>query len=427
MSDSKTEDVRGCVSFSLYGDESLYAAGAVENVALAREFYPGWECRVYLEAGHYARRSLIEAGANVIDMGKSDGSSGMFWRFLACDDPSFTHVIVRDADSRINPRDQACVLEWIESGKYLHVIKDNHWHHEKAVIGGAWGMKTGSLLLGPEVEVWPNHTNYGDDEEFLHWKVWEHFRPTDDFLLHDYACGAGNKPIPSHAPFQGHVCERVPFKFEMSGKWEALVLSPPKFTNRRRMFYDRLRDYGGFLVNNVIWQPGVEAHEVDIPKDFPHADEHPHYYLNTTDHHNVFREAVDKDLDYLFVFEDDAYIEDGFDDFLARALMCIPDGWLAIQLGGQEWSDHNRGYFTKDGAHAHENALARVFGCLGQHGVLWNREGLKEALHFFTTQRPNQTIDQAFAEWQGRDHRFYSCWTWAVKINPNTEQYGRGT
>ena len=53
---------------------------------------------------------------------------GMFWRFLALNDPLVDIFIVRDTDSRINIREERAVNEWLESDKLLHVMRD-HPHH----------------------------------------------------------------------------------------------------------------------------------------------------------------------------------------------------------------------------------------------------------------------------------------------------------
>jgi hypothetical protein len=52
--------------------------------------------------------------------GIDGGIAGMFWRFLVADDPSVDRFIVRDADSRLNPRDALAVAEWVRSGTALH-------------------------------------------------------------------------------------------------------------------------------------------------------------------------------------------------------------------------------------------------------------------------------------------------------------------
>lgn len=177
------KSIRGCVSFSLFGKGLKYSLGMLENLELMEQVYPGWVCRVYLEQGHEARDTLIEAGADVIDMPSVKGVSGMFWRFLAADDPTFDVTIFRDADSRISQREAMLVEEWVESEESLHVIQD-HPQHKKPIMGGMWGIRNGAVPLSKLMESWRHNGCYGDDEDFLARAIWPTFR--NNCLRHDF-------------------------------------------------------------------------------------------------------------------------------------------------------------------------------------------------------------------------------------------------
>jgi Glycosyltransferase family 25 (LPS biosynthesis protein) len=420
------KEVRGCVAFSLFGEGAKYATGALANVAAVREHYPGWQCRIYVERGHYAKRALINAGAAVLEMEPLPGSGGMFWRFMAADDPQFTHVVVRDADSLVGARDAMLVAAWVASKKSLHVIKDHPDHRHQAVIGGAFGIATGSMSMCDEISKWPHAYRYGDDEKFLHWKVWERFRPCDDFLYHDCEGKHGGQLIPRKGPEEDHVCQRRPLVMPLPSKWKAVVLSAPKAIARREMIAKNLAEHGGFLNGNTDILIGRPAEDYDIPLDFAHRDSHPHYYAALMDHKAVWQRAIDDDLDCVFVFEDDAMFRSDFEEYLARALMCVPDDWWAIQLGGQDWTNNNRRWFEVDGVRTFPLALARVEGCCGMHGTLWSRAGLRAAADYY---KPSSqvTVDWEFMEWQKRVPMFYTPARWVVEINPNTAQFGKGT
>jgi hypothetical protein len=415
--------IRGCVSFSLYGESSKYSWGAFENVALVAKYYPGWQCRIYIERGHYAKDALIRAGAHVIEMEPLPGSGGMFWRFLAVDDPQFTHVIIRDADSRVNPRDVACTMEWIDSGKGLHVIRDHPAHLAKPIMGGAFGMRQGLLPMGDIAAAWDHNHQYGDDEKMLWEKVWNRIEPTGDFLMHCYTTGqACYTPIPAHEPYDGFVCEPLHTPFTLPGKWKALVLSPERYVNRRANFYRSLDADGGFLAGRVEWYRGTEAHEVVLPRHFPHERNSPHFYLATLDHMRILERAIVDGLDYLFVFEDDARFRTDFDEYLKRAFLAVPEGWMAIQLGGQD--TQNRRYYEIDGVVTHPNALARVYGCKGTHGTLWTREGMIRAWNHFHYHCREMVVDWAFASLQREEPHFYTPFRWVVVIDTNCKQVG---
>lgn len=418
--------MNGCVSFSLYGDGAKYAQGMLENVPLVQKYYPGWQCRVYLERGHYAKAALLKAGAHVIDMEPLPESGGMFWRFFAADDPQFTHVIIRDADSRVNPRDAACTAAWIESGMSLHVIRDHPAHLCKPIMGGAWGIMTGRMNMRDEADAWPHTNKYGDDEDFLWWKVWERFRIADDFITHSFQPKEHREvPIPTHEPYDGFVCEQITPRMSLPGMTRVVVLSPEHYAERRARFFESIKANGGaFLNSRIQWFKGSTQADKIVPRHYPGAAELPHYYLASSDHADIIENAYLDGVDYLFVFEDDVIFRSDFEEHMMRTLIAIPDDWLGIQLGGQAWTDNHRDYYKIDGAVAFPNALARVRGCLGMHGTVWNRNGMLRVwnhLHYHHL----EVVDHAFVSLQKEEPYFYSAMRWVVEIDYDTPQGGK--
>lgn len=420
------EQTKGCVSISLYGSGAKYALGALKNVALAAEHYPGWECRIYLEEGHYAANALMRAGANVISMPKLPGSGGMFWRFLAVDDARFSHVIIRDSDSRITDREAKCVEEWIASDKPLHVIRDHPAHIKRPMIGGAVGLKTGMVQMTREIATWHHRYTYGDDEDFLASRIWPNFDHPKAFIRHCFTPSVDDLPFPPHSQSPNHVCAQIPLTVDLNCKWKAVVISPPHYESRRKRFFERLEKSGSFLAGNVEWVRGVVPGDCPPPPNsYPHQDDHPHYYYATKSHIDTIRAGIDSDLDMLFVFEDDATFHPEFNEQLTRTLMCVPEDWLAIQLGGQRWTDHKRDWVRDGSTVIYPNALAHVRGCLGMHGVLWSRRGMEEAIKYYSA-RPNAIIDWDFAKWQESEAvGFYSASRWIVEIDESTPQDGK--
>jgi len=111
------------ISYCLYGDDPLYIEGMRRNVLLQTSIYPGWITRVYTDLD-------VDLGVpcEIVRMGPHKGSNLMFARFLAAADPEARYVIFRDADSRINHREHAAVMDWIASGKSFHVMRDHPDH-----------------------------------------------------------------------------------------------------------------------------------------------------------------------------------------------------------------------------------------------------------------------------------------------------------
>ena len=66
--------------------------------------------------------------------------------FVDSADEAVDRFIVRDADSRLNPRERLAVEEWIASGKRIHSIRD-HPNHDRPLNGGMWGGVNEGLRL----------------------------------------------------------------------------------------------------------------------------------------------------------------------------------------------------------------------------------------------------------------------------------------
>ena len=408
----------GCVSFSLWGDESKYTLGIIENAKLMPEVYPGWVMRVYVSRGHYIIPWLLDLDVEVFEMDPAKGSFGMFWRFLAAACSDFPRVIVRDADSRINPREAAAVEEWIRSGKSLHVMRDHYWHLQKPIIGGCWGIKTGVFDMVNAINAWPHNFRYDDDEAFLADLVWPAFYP-NDFLRHSIEVSSqDDTSFPSHGSWSGHVCERVTPQFT-DWRGRAVVLNPDRFPNRLARFYESLERNGAFLRGHCERARATSLNELVVPRHFPHADSHPHYFAATRDHVRIIENAIVDNVEYLIVFEDDAEILPCFEEYFSQMWLALPEGWMGAMLGGQPWSDNARR------AADFPEALAWVNGCLGMHATLYSRAGLLRAYEHFTFWH-RETIDQAFAGLQREEHNWFAPARWIVGIAPEASQFASG-
>ena len=127
------------ISFSVWGSNPKYAEAAYKNLLLQPEIYPGWICRFYVDnTVPKDILSKLEQNAEVIMMPRSDGNLGLFWRFEPLKDGTIERFIVRDSDSRLNPREAAAVKEWEDSGKEFHIMRD-HIEHKAYICGGMWG------------------------------------------------------------------------------------------------------------------------------------------------------------------------------------------------------------------------------------------------------------------------------------------------
>lgn len=158
------------VSMSLWGSKPKYLVGALENVKLAKTYYPGWKLRFYIDKSidiEFAKR-LHGEGCQVYQTPGGLGSfEGMFWRFWVNDDYKVGKFCIRDADSRFNAREQAAVNDWITSNQPFHIMRD-HKNHEFPIQGGLWGGTTGHIHNIKQMIVdWNMYDRYSCDQFFL--------------------------------------------------------------------------------------------------------------------------------------------------------------------------------------------------------------------------------------------------------------------
>jgi len=132
------------ISFSLFGESTLYTVGAIENIKLCSTIYPGWTPVVYVDqlVPNLVRTELQSAGALVFQGSAQLGKDKRSWRLAATLLENAVLVIFRDTDSRLTYREQVCVKGWLESGKPLHIMRD-HPFHSSWVMAGMWGVDAG--------------------------------------------------------------------------------------------------------------------------------------------------------------------------------------------------------------------------------------------------------------------------------------------
>ena len=106
------------ISFALWGDDSRYTHGALKNIDLAKEVYPGWTCRFHV--GDTTPKDIMDKisshdNCELVRRTEVCDWTGMFWRFEDASDPSIDIMICRDVDSRLTRREAAAVNQWLRS------------------------------------------------------------------------------------------------------------------------------------------------------------------------------------------------------------------------------------------------------------------------------------------------------------------------
>jgi hypothetical protein len=159
------------IAFTLFGTDPLYQVGAVENVKLCADLYPGWLLRFYVGDSIPARvrEDLTALGnAEVVPMtGRREDWWSTFWRFDALRDTTFDTVMFRDCDSRPDEREHAAVTEWLQAGAEFHIMRD-HPEHGMPILAGMWGCaRAGAHRIRSKVPYGP-----GPVEHYLADQIW---------------------------------------------------------------------------------------------------------------------------------------------------------------------------------------------------------------------------------------------------------------
>jgi hypothetical protein len=193
----------------LWGGESIYNQGAIQNAKQISEIYPNWKMVVF-HSQKTSKKILNElVSLDCLCIKADESFYGMFWRFFAHDLADADYIIFRDVDSRLSLREKFAVEEWIASGKSAHCIRDHPLHRIPArcaypsFLGGMWGIKKSSYpSLISEIKKSPlskcfagenknSRALYGFDQEFLQ-NIYNYFNNKNDIFIHD-EFGDGNK------------------------------------------------------------------------------------------------------------------------------------------------------------------------------------------------------------------------------------------
>ena len=191
------------IAFSLWGSNPRYLRGALHNVLAAKNVYPGWTCRFYVDSSvdQAFRDALGSLGAEVLEHRIFGMPQRLSRRFAVADDETVGRFLVRDCDSVVNQREARAVEAWIAGGKPFHIMRD-WWTHTDPILAGMWGGIAGVLpsmrmLLGAYKSKHLETPNW--DQWFLRDSVWALVR--DSATIHDrYFASRNAEPFPGDMP-----------------------------------------------------------------------------------------------------------------------------------------------------------------------------------------------------------------------------------
>lgn len=177
------------ISFSLWGNKPIYMVGIIRNVDMANIFYPDFECWIYVHKETVPNNVIQELWKRknvrvIFKSGDLLSTKPMMWRFESIDDPDVEINMSRDCDTVILLREKLAVVQWIESGKPFHIMRD-HPHHNMAIMGGMFGTRK-----NPKIPSWNAHmknvpqynASYMYDQVFLQQIVYPIVR--DEAMIH---------------------------------------------------------------------------------------------------------------------------------------------------------------------------------------------------------------------------------------------------
>jgi hypothetical protein len=160
-------------SFSLFGSAEKYWRGLYANIDVIHQRFPDWW--IYIWIGDGVSEDIIltlSEKKNVLLLPTNEeGLINMSYRFFSIDQPDVEVMCVRDADSRIYDRDQACIEDFVKSDKLFHIIRD-HPNHHHTILGGMWGVKKEymQVSLRSIFDLWKKShsaTEFWNDMDFL--------------------------------------------------------------------------------------------------------------------------------------------------------------------------------------------------------------------------------------------------------------------
>jgi len=202
------------ISFCLWGNEKRYVVGLIENIKLAKIYYPEWICWVYIHTSVnnsiYSELSMFDNVKIIIKNDENIRSKRfMLWRFEPICDDSVEYFMSRDTDTRIQPREVLAVNEWINSGKILHIMRDHPQHYPK-ILGGMYGINSKQIMnnwnnwIEIIEEFYKNHGEDVDDQYFLELYIYNRIKSTDR-IIHDEI-----------KKYEGSECLDFPIKYEQN-------------------------------------------------------------------------------------------------------------------------------------------------------------------------------------------------------------------
>jgi hypothetical protein len=218
-------------SFSLYGNESKYIQSAIMNaIKIPEIFGKEWIIRFYVKnVDINVVKKLKELGCHVVDMNNSHIKDGKFFRFLAIKENNI--VMIRDSDSVVSYREKMMMIDFFNSNKTLHLIRD-HPNHKEHLMACSFGFNKSGIS---NIEEIINNSNLKDIDRYN----------VDQFFLAKFIYPKYKNNMLIHDNFNN-------FYRELD---EIVLKYPKQITHVGQRIYDgetedvkRLKEYNGYII-----------------------------------------------------------------------------------------------------------------------------------------------------------------------------------
>ena len=204
------------IAFSVYGNNSLYLDGMLDNIEAAATLLPNWTCRIYIAENcpllPYLDRDkcqivVMPLSVNGIDRNSKDWHNDynnvyMTWRLHALDDkskynvglPPTKNVVFRDCDSMIGKTDSYIINSWVNSTYLAHRIHSCPQQQISNLMGGLWGVRSNHIsdidYLLEEYII--NYKTYANNEPYIFLDLWfltHRIWPNINYSIMSYGVG----------------------------------------------------------------------------------------------------------------------------------------------------------------------------------------------------------------------------------------------
>ncbi len=194
------------VSYALFGNHVTYGTRQFywdhipATVRAHHNLLPGWELRIHVDSLYHDDRSKLlrafeKAGLiNVVHAEENIACCrSMLWRMMPVWDSEVSHVICRDIDSIMCPKDVKVITQWVDSGAALSVVNDNP-AHSVTMMGGMVGFNTSKFMAKTPWPTWIDMIKAGEglerpsggyDQILMSNQIWGRYYP--DVCAHRFS------------------------------------------------------------------------------------------------------------------------------------------------------------------------------------------------------------------------------------------------